>query len=423
MKLGPMHKAHQATGIIVALAVTLFLALACGGSSSTASTLAGGGVGGTGGTGVFSGPITQFGSIYVAGVRFDVSKAEFTVDGAAATEADFAPGMVVHIEGSVDDSGISGTATKVEFRHLAAGVITAIDLDQGVITTPSTRILVDDLTHYSDTEAASLATGNIIVASGYEESGGLRASYVRKVGSLPAIAKGPGDLELRSTAGLRLRLAGRIALLSSDGSFRLAGRAVKVGAATVYSGGGSSAIAVDRLVEVSGTLGADGALSAQTVTFQNPPENVLRGIVEAVDADGATLKLLGETVRVDGRTLYADNSAGRIRKFNLAKLASGDCAFVAAERASDGALTARLLVRVDTDKLAVLQGRVTSATSTGLNVGGVELVFISSTKIFRATGAELTQDQALALAPGTLVRAAGLYTGKKILATRVVVLP
>jgi hypothetical protein len=108
------------TGFLFAL---LLAVSACGGGSS-----GGGGiapppppppppVGGITRTGVaFAiGPVTDFGSVVVNGIRYDTSGADFTVDGQTATQTDLGIGDVVLIKGTIDDDNTNAVALSVEF--------------------------------------------------------------------------------------------------------------------------------------------------------------------------------------------------------------------------------------------------------------------------------------------------------------------
>ncbi|MBA3731116.1 MAG: hypothetical protein H0W93_01800, partial [Gammaproteobacteria bacterium] len=125
---------------VLLMALSSMLSVSCGGGGGT---LAGGGIGGTG---ISNGTVTAFGSIFVNGIEFDTSQAQFTRGGQPATESDFNVGEVVTVTGTFDENGRTGVAQQVMYESVVNGVVTnvpAIDdgeievLGQPVIITPA----------------------------------------------------------------------------------------------------------------------------------------------------------------------------------------------------------------------------------------------------------------------------------------------
>jgi hypothetical protein len=106
------------------VALTVIACLACGGGGGDSTDVAGGGISGTG---ISSGPITDFGSIVVNDVHFDVTTAAITVNGAAATEEDLRLGQVVTVEFTGDTATGRATATAVTYNRDLAGPVEAVD--------------------------------------------------------------------------------------------------------------------------------------------------------------------------------------------------------------------------------------------------------------------------------------------------------
>ena len=70
--------------------------------------------------------ITGFGSVFVNGVEFDTSGAGFDVDdNPAAMESDLGIGMVVAVTGTVNNDGITGSASLIEYDEAIEGPIAA----------------------------------------------------------------------------------------------------------------------------------------------------------------------------------------------------------------------------------------------------------------------------------------------------------
>ena len=82
---------------------------------------------GIGRTGIAMGPIANFGSIIVNGVRYDTNSATFTVNDAPGTQADLKVGQVVVVSGTIDNNGTTGTAETVFFDDNVKGPVQSID--------------------------------------------------------------------------------------------------------------------------------------------------------------------------------------------------------------------------------------------------------------------------------------------------------
>ena len=102
------------------------LLTSCGGGGGSSPEIVAGGADGSGdsgdtgdavagisGSGKAIGVITQFGSIFVNGVEYDTTEAVIIVNGAVATEDDLGVGMVVFIQGTVNEDGVTGVAEVV----------------------------------------------------------------------------------------------------------------------------------------------------------------------------------------------------------------------------------------------------------------------------------------------------------------------
>jgi hypothetical protein len=126
-----MKKSILNIAVTTATAITI---AACSSGSDVA------GIGGSGVTPVgftSSGTITGFGSIFVNGVEFETSSSTFSIDDTPGIESDLAVGMRVTVSGSVNDDGVTGTATNVSFDDDLQGPVGPTiteNLDQTVKT-------------------------------------------------------------------------------------------------------------------------------------------------------------------------------------------------------------------------------------------------------------------------------------------------
>ncbi len=154
--------------------------------------LAGGGIGGTG---ITSGTVTGFGSVFVNGIEFDTAGASRNIDDVITVSNGFDddtvmdPGMVVTITGTINPDGISGTATSITYDEVVSGPIRVAlveDPDRvhktfGIL---GTTITVDrNATVFVNTNYLSLQVNDVVDVSGYfDDAGVLVATRLEKTG-------------------------------------------------------------------------------------------------------------------------------------------------------------------------------------------------------------------------------------------------
>jgi len=155
------------------IAIGLCTLSACGGGSDTSATpptTTPPPTGGIGRNGTAVGPITNFGSVVVNGVTYNTDNASFTVNDAAATQADLSVGDVVTVSGTIDDNGTTGTADTVNFDDLVKGPVDSIDLVGNSLVVLGQPVLVSPDTSFDDSfNPASLdgvSIGQIVEVSG-----------------------------------------------------------------------------------------------------------------------------------------------------------------------------------------------------------------------------------------------------------------
>ncbi len=137
--------------------------------------------GGSSGTGISSGSITGFGSIFVNGVEFETNSSSFTIDGQSGlSQSDLREGMVVTVQGTIN--GSTGTAASVVAEDIIEGPVDNIIGNNTLIVMGQT-VLVDDTTIYDNNvpNFAGIALTNILEISGYVRGDGvIMASYIQK---------------------------------------------------------------------------------------------------------------------------------------------------------------------------------------------------------------------------------------------------
>jgi hypothetical protein len=156
--------------------LTSILITACGGGDLTVAD------GGISGTGITMGRITNFGSIIVNGVEFDVDNAILIRDESPSTgQEEFSVGEFVVIKGSVDANGTIGTADEVIFTNEIEGAVTTVDLVNNTIEVLGQQVIIDQLTVFIGFNVlGDLQAGNIIEVSGVKDSSGvIKATSVK----------------------------------------------------------------------------------------------------------------------------------------------------------------------------------------------------------------------------------------------------
>ena len=142
----------------------------------------------SGGTGSFStGAISGFGSIIVAGVRFDDSKASTVRNDDDNTDlrGQLKLGMVVRVKGQAKSSdGLSADADTIEVRSELLGPISSIDTAAKKLDVLGQTVTLTATTFFDDGLAgiASLNVGDIVELHGFSEpeTNSLKATRVEK---------------------------------------------------------------------------------------------------------------------------------------------------------------------------------------------------------------------------------------------------
>lgn len=194
---------------ILALMALALLMIGCGGGSGVVAT-----EGGIGGTGITSGVITAFGSIFVNGIEYDLSKAQIsTPDNPNASQTDLRIGMVVTVTTDTDNTNGAITVGHVEYRDEVRGTVDPNSIQPNAVT--------------------FTALGQSIVADARTRFGGDKAFYdALDPASKLAVLKGMGAVVIQ-VSGIR----------NDEGVIR----ATRVRALQAYSGDSEVKGLVDQL--------------------------------------------------------------------------------------------------------------------------------------------------------------------------------
>lgn len=163
-------KTHLATSLAVILG-TLSLSTSLTGCSSSGSDSTP--------PSTTSGVITGFGSVYINGVEYETTNATISEEDSPTTESELAIGMVVTVQGSVNDDGKTGIATSISYDDIVEGIVLANTIaTDGKIDVMGQMITVSaDMAFESYvpgiTRPEEIAEGNVVEVSGYTDGNGM----------------------------------------------------------------------------------------------------------------------------------------------------------------------------------------------------------------------------------------------------------
>ncbi len=292
----------------IALALVLAVALGCG----AAGSLAGGGIGGSG---LSSGSITGFGSIFVTGTEYDTGTAAVTLERVVRPASALRVGMVVVVEGERAATGATGTAQTVTYDDEIEGPISAItivSIDEKRLAILGQTVTIErNVTRFDASGAAvaptfdTIALNDLVEVSGFRRAADIQATYVEKKG----VAGATPAVELKGTvsgvAGMSFML-GTI-LVNWNNTTTLA---------NLPSGGPTNG----DFVEVEGTLSNASTVQASRIER----ETVFSGNVDDFEIEGAVTQFSSlSSFRVDGQLVNAGGAGVQFEPANSAFVRDG----------------------------------------------------------------------------------------------------
>lgn len=285
-------------------------------------------------------------------------------------------------DGSIHATRIDRAAAGAEFHVIG----TAASTDATAKTLAINALTVDfSGAALQDFPASGPKDGDLVEAEG---------TTLGSAGQLMAT-----HLELRSGKdfkpddGGEVEIEGLVTRFASATDFDVAGKPVTTSATTTFEGGTAADLALNAHVEVEGTVDATGLLTATKVRIGHAASVRMLAQVDAVDATGGTVKLLGITVGVSAMTRFEDHSAANVENFSLADVHTGDWLEVRGQEtpAGSNAVLASRLERHDAAPAVVLGGAVKSATAPNFTILSVT-VATTPTTLFRDASGNSTTD-------------------------------
>ena len=363
---------------MTALTAAIALGLtACGGGSSTTSSL-------DGSTASVTGVITGFGSIFVNGVEYETNGATVMIDGRPGTEDDLRVGMVVTLEGSA--SGSNGTAVSISFSDEMEGLVDANNVDPNTGTGTMTvmgqtvEVTVDTVFDSKVTGIGSVdqvAAGQIVEVSGYSDGNGnviatrieLKAQDLNSYG---------GEIELK----------GIISNLDTNAMTFQIGNQVISYAGAILEDDLSGGLQNDLYVEVKSQAGIQaGQLIASKIELENGgrmgpngeagEEHEMMGAL-TMDPDSNGFQIDGKTILISNSTEFDGITLDQLAKGDMVKVEGyfdGNGNLVATEismeRDRDDASCSEykgMLTEIQTDNNAVNAGVIIMSDNTRIRI-------------------------------------------------------
>ena len=222
--------------------------------------LAGGGIGGTG---ITSGTLTGFGSVFVNGIEFDTTGASRNIDDMVTISTGFDDdtvmdtGMVVTIAGTVNPDGVTGSATSITYDEVVTGPVTSAPVEDpdGVHKTFNVfdkSVSVDrNSTVFVNTDYPSLQLNDVVEISGYfDNAGRLVATRLAREGVL-----GQGTV---------VEIRGTVSAFDGIDSFSIGALSVIFDGATVFEDLPGT-VTNGQYVEVNGMLQGGASILASRI--------------------------------------------------------------------------------------------------------------------------------------------------------------
>ncbi|PCH97900.1 MAG: hypothetical protein COB83_00305 [Gammaproteobacteria bacterium] len=334
------------------------------------------------------GAITGFGSIVVNGIHFLTTDTQVETDDVASTdESALKLGMVVDINGTLDESTGEVSASQISYHAKAEGAIESINLVNQSFVLMQQTVLVTSLTEFEGITFDNLQVGQLV-----EVSGNINATNEIVATRVEASNEGETERKLRGLVlaldsqnstftlnsvtvdysgaqvegtlvdGVEVKVSsqqdvvngslmvdevkvlnrhdeggddhsdrdedrgidGIVTQYVSATEFMVDNQAITTNNDTVYLYGQVTDIAESIHISVYGTLDVNNVLVASTIRFDGEGDNEFHGIVETVNADMRQVTIMGTTIQTDLNTKFKDESSAQVRNFDLSFVNIGD---------------------------------------------------------------------------------------------------
>ncbi len=404
------------------------------------------------------GAITGFGSVVVNGIHFLTTDTQVSTDDTASTdESSLKLGMVVNINGTVDEATGEISANQIDYSAEAEGMIESINLVNKSFDVMGQTIIVDSLTEFEGVTFNSLQVGQSVEISGNRNaSDQIVATRVEVSGTTETQRKLRGimsnfdqtnakfninnivvdfsaaQVEGTLADGAEVKVSanqdttnsslmadevkvlnnhdnnngseqdedraidGIITQFVSGTDFNVDDQAISTDGATEYSYGQASDLAQGLNVSVYGTINANNTLVASKIRFDSEGDTEFKGMVESVNADTRQVTIMGTTIQTDLNTKFKDESSAQVRNFDLSFVNINDRLSIEAFVSStDNMAIARKVSRKGDNNTQgeALRGKVSEITQPQFVVNNVTVKTSVATDFEAGDNQGLTQAQ------------------------------
>lgn len=320
-------------------------------------------------------------------------------------------GQVIEVSGFVGADG-SITATHIELTDdddfEVTGVVSGLDV------VAMTFMLNDLVVDYSGATLEDFPDGQIEDGMRVEAEGTMFGADGELVAT--SVEFEDDDLPFGDDDGDDdIELEGLITRFASSTDFDVAGVAVTTNDSTVFENGSADDLAEGVRVEVEGERDEAGILVADTVSFRPVADIEIEAPLDAVDAEGGSITVLGLTISTTATTQLEDDSDQDTEAFSLADLNVGDWVEITAFAGTDGSLVATQLERDDAEEEVSVEAPVDSASQPDLVVLGLTVQTDDNTEFEVDDMSVNADDFFAAVAPGSEVEVRGNVVGDGII--------
>ncbi|HVY80258.1 MAG TPA: DUF5666 domain-containing protein [Steroidobacteraceae bacterium] len=423
------------------------------------------------------GHITQFGSIFVNGVEYDISGANIRIDGKPGSESALHVGQVVTVKGDVNAEATQGAAREVSATSAVVGPLAQVDLAGGTLVVLGQRIRLLPSTFLDQAlnlgglgGLLGIVPGINVRISGFPNAAGeieatrvdlaiglqsLRLTGIVQgldrdahtfrinsqavqygaVGDVEALANGAtvtvqGNIPLLQTtlhatdiqvlsgigggADELGEVEGLITTFNSAADFTIESQRIVTDGNTVFTLRGQT-LGPNLPVVVRGTFDDAGVLVASEVVATPSSQVGVLGAVESIT--NGVVRVLGVDFATTDATAFDDQSNQNVRPFGVGALHVGDLVEIRGGAAAGAVREAAAVKRADGATSYYVEGVATDLAAPSFRVLGVRVLTTPQTRYSR--GGLLGALKFFAGGANQKVKVRGILSGQTLIAEEI----
>ena len=395
------------------------LLLVCLTSCSVDTT--GGGSTDSGGTQVATGTIIGFGSVVVNGIKFsrkagladDRVKLRFE-NNTSAGEGSLRVGMIVKVSGKIDAATDTGEYESIEFQPEIRGPLDSngVDAAVGTLTIMGRTIQVENNTSFESIRDLAEIDGEL--QAGRHPELEISGNMDNSTGILHATRVARKAVDYNAAPGKPVQIKGVITTVNAaagatNGSFTIDGVTVNFAAAALGPNTIGANIAAGVVVEVTGTLSADGSvITATRVEKKNAVDAGVNSFVCVKGTSTGSGDNKSFTINGPNGAITINASAALFQNGTaMTTTTAGTTLEVEGNVQPDGSIAAGR-VYIETDRSVRLEGNALAGafSANTLTLNGVPVAISATTRLVSNNGQALDLTK---IAAGDHLQIAGLF--------------